>query len=152
MHVRFVVNILGTKNCTQSALKPHNKSPETRINAEFPSSIFLLKLNRTRRLTSKIIEYAVHALNFIDNTVHHLIKYCIRNLCGLGSHEVNSLDSTECYCVIVGSEVSHYAYASHIGKGCEVLVWHPVPGLGMADGIPVFPEFQVQDQLYVPRL
>lgn len=44
MHVRFVVNILGTKNCTQSALKPHNKSPETRINAEFPSSIFLFKL------------------------------------------------------------------------------------------------------------
>lgn len=46
MHVRFVVNILDTKNCTQSALKPHNKSPETRINAEFPSSIFLFKLNR----------------------------------------------------------------------------------------------------------
>lgn len=44
MHVRFVVNILDTKNCTQSALKPHNKSPETRINAEFPSSIFLFKL------------------------------------------------------------------------------------------------------------
>ena len=44
MHVRFVVNILGTKNCTQSALKPHNKSPETRINAGFPSSIFLFKL------------------------------------------------------------------------------------------------------------
>lgn len=43
MHVRFVVNILDTKNCTQSALKPHNKSPETRINAEFPSSIFLFK-------------------------------------------------------------------------------------------------------------
>ena len=43
MHVRFVVNILGTKNCTQSALKPHNKSPETRINAGFPSSIFLFK-------------------------------------------------------------------------------------------------------------
>lgn len=45
MHVRFVVNILDTKNCTQSALKPHNKSPETRINAEFPSSIFLFKFN-----------------------------------------------------------------------------------------------------------
>ena len=45
MHVRFVVNILGTKNCTQSALKPHNKSPETRINARFPSSIFLFKLD-----------------------------------------------------------------------------------------------------------
>lgn len=44
MHVRFVVNILGTKNCTQSVLKPHNKSPETRINTGFPSSIFLFKL------------------------------------------------------------------------------------------------------------
>lgn len=46
MHVRFVVNILGTKNCTQSVLKPHNKSPETRINTGFPSSIFLLELGK----------------------------------------------------------------------------------------------------------
>lgn len=56
MHVRFVVNILDTKNCTQSALKPHNKSPETRINAEFPSSIFLFKLNNTR-LLFRVIMY-----------------------------------------------------------------------------------------------
>ena len=54
MHVRFVVNILGTKNCTQSALKPHNKSPETRINAEFPSSIFLLKLGKSKTITKYI--------------------------------------------------------------------------------------------------
>ena len=30
--------------CTQSALKPYNKSPETSINTGFPSSIFLFKL------------------------------------------------------------------------------------------------------------
>ena len=54
MHVRFVVNILGTKNCTQSALKPHNKSPETRINAEFPSSIFLLKLGKSEDIIKHI--------------------------------------------------------------------------------------------------
>ena len=30
--------------CTQSVLKPHSKSPETRINTGFPSSIFLFKL------------------------------------------------------------------------------------------------------------
>ena len=30
--------------CTQSVLKPHSKSPGTRINTGFPSSIFLLKL------------------------------------------------------------------------------------------------------------
>ena len=34
--------------CTQSALKPHNKSPETRINARFPSSIFLFKLGKSK--------------------------------------------------------------------------------------------------------
>lgn len=54
MHVRFVVNILGTKNCTQSALKPHNKSPETRINAEFPSSIFLFKLGNSKDILKYI--------------------------------------------------------------------------------------------------
>lgn len=54
MHVRFVVNILGTKNCTQSALKPHNKSPETRINARFPSSIFLFKLGKSKDILKYI--------------------------------------------------------------------------------------------------
>ena len=54
MHVRFVVNILDTKNCTQSALKPHNKSPETRINAEFPSSIFLFKLGNSKDILKYI--------------------------------------------------------------------------------------------------
>ena len=29
--------------CTQSVLKPHNKSPKVRINAGFPSSIFLFE-------------------------------------------------------------------------------------------------------------
>lgn len=47
MHVRFVVNILGTKNCTQSVLKPHNKSPETRINTGFPD-LYRLLLNCTK--------------------------------------------------------------------------------------------------------
>ena len=85
----------------------------------------LFKLNRSRRLTSKIIEYAVYALNFINNTVHHLIKYCIRNLSRLRSHEVNGLNGAERHCIIVCSEVSHYTYASHICKGCKVLVRHP---------------------------
>lgn len=74
MHVRFVVNILGTKNCTQSALKPHNKSPETRINAGFPSSIFLFEFNRSRWLTCQIIEHSIDSLNLIDNSVHNFIK------------------------------------------------------------------------------
>ena len=52
----------------------------------------LFKLNRSRRLTCKIIEYAVYTLNFINNTVHHLIKYCIRNLSRLRSHEVKGVN------------------------------------------------------------
>ena len=43
--------------CTQSALKPHNKSPETRINAGFPSSIFLFKLY--------VVIYILYSLDFI---------------------------------------------------------------------------------------
>ena len=55
MHVRFVVNILGTKNCTQSVLKPHNKSPETRINTGFPSSIFYSTSTKTNAFCLGII-------------------------------------------------------------------------------------------------
>ena len=81
MHVRFVVNILGTKNCTQSALKPHNKSPETRINAGFPSSIFLLKLNRSRRFPRAIIQYAVYTFHLIYNSACDFSEYFPRKLC-----------------------------------------------------------------------
>ena len=65
--------------------------PRNAVNSTFLGSCTLFKLNRSRRLTCKIIEYAVYALNFINNTVHHLIKYCIRNLSRLRSHEVNGL-------------------------------------------------------------
>ena len=59
MHVRFVVNILGTKNCTQSVLKPHNKSPETRINTGFPSSIFYSNSTITNQFCLEIIRCRV---------------------------------------------------------------------------------------------
>ena len=57
MHVRFVVNILDTKNCTQSALKPHNKSPETRMNAGFPSSIFIQTPDRQYGVLTHIDDF-----------------------------------------------------------------------------------------------
>lgn len=76
MHVRFVVNILGTKNCTQSALKPHNKSPETRINAGFPSSIFLFKL------LGEEIYLAVSLYTFVRFILHIylILHFCVPRL------------------------------------------------------------------------
>ena len=83
MHVRFVVNILGTKNCTQSVLKPHNKSPETRINTGFPSSIFLLELG----VSFVVLNYIclsfmqIHAA-FYFNYINHsgLLIFCCQNV------------------------------------------------------------------------
>lgn len=109
----------------QSKCNLKGKSLKTLENKGFEALLQLFKLNRSRRLTCKIIEYAVYALNFINNTVHHPIKYCIRNLSRLRSHEVNGLNGAERHCIIVCSEVSHYTYASHICKGCKVLVRHP---------------------------
>lgn len=40
--------------CTQSVLKPHSKSPGTRINTGFPSSIFLLKLGKSKDILKHI--------------------------------------------------------------------------------------------------
>ena len=40
--------------CTQSVLKPHSKSPGTRINTGFPSSIFLLKLGKSKDILKYI--------------------------------------------------------------------------------------------------
>ena len=103
----------------------HPDSPQNLYLWAFSQFSPLLKLNRSRWLTGQIIEYAVNALNFINNTVHNLIQYCIRNLCGLCCHEVDSLHCTKCYCIIISSEIAHNAYTSHIGKCCEVLVRHP---------------------------
>lgn len=60
--------------CTQSVLKPHSKSPGTRINTGFPSSIFLLELYRSWRFARQIVEYSVYAFDFVDNSVHNFIK------------------------------------------------------------------------------
>ena len=83
MHVRFVVNILDTKNCTQSALKPHNKSPETRINAEFPSSIFLFKLGVFFVVLNCIclIFMRIHAIFYFNYIIYSgLLIFCCQNV------------------------------------------------------------------------
>lgn len=55
-------------------LKQHSKSPGTRINTGFPSSIFLLELYRSWRFARQIVEYSVYAFDFVDNSVHNFIK------------------------------------------------------------------------------
>ena len=105
MHVRFVVNILGTKNCTQSALKPHNKSPETRINAEFPSSIFLLKL------ANKIspLYFLVLVLWF------YLVLYVFYRPKSIGCTE-------QCYQFVIMFLLSNFIYT--LNKFCHLFIHH----------------------------
>ena len=121
MHVRFVVNILGTKNCTQSVLKPHNKSPETRINAGFPSFIFLFELNRSRWLSCAVVDYAVDVVNFVDDSGRHTIDQIPRQMGSFRSHEVTGRYCTKCNRIIICSEIPHNAYGTHIRQSRKIL-------------------------------
>ena len=44
-----------------------------------------------------------------------------RNFCAFSCHEVTGHNGTKCYSVVVGSEIAHYAYGTHISEGCEIL-------------------------------
>ena len=96
--------------------------PETRINTGFRHFNPLFKLNRSGRLTGNIIHYPIHMAHLIDDPAGHLLQYFIRDLCALCGHEVDGLHGSQCDGVIIGSLITHNAYGSHIGQGCEVLV------------------------------
>ena len=82
-------------------------------------------------------------LHFINNSACYFSKYFPRNLCCFCSHEVDGLYGAECYCVVVGSLIAHYANRAHVCEGCEVLVdflveagvcdFFAVDGIGILD-------------------
>ena len=82
----------------------------------------LFKLDRSRWLTRQIIEYSVDSFHLVYNSVHDFIQYFVWNFCCLGCHEIDCLYSSEGYCIIICSEISHNSYTSHICKCCKVLV------------------------------
>ena len=43
------------------------------------------------------------------------------DLGGFCSHEVGGVYGTQCDGVIVGSEITHNTYGTHVGQGCEIL-------------------------------
>ena len=77
---------LGSMFYTQSVLKPHSKSPETRINTGFPSSIFLLKLG----VFFVVLNYIclsfmqIHAYFYINYIIYNgLLIFCCQNVATL---------------------------------------------------------------------
>ena len=81
----------------------------------------LFKLNRSRWLTRQIIEYSIHPTNFIYNSAHHFIQNFIRNLRRLCSHEINRINGSKSYSIIISSLITHNTNASHIRKCCKIL-------------------------------
>ena len=100
----------------------HPDSPQSLYLWAFSQFSPLLKLDRSRWLTRQIIEYSVDSFHLIYNSVHDFIQYFVWNFCCLGCHEIDCLYSSEGYCIIICSEISHNSYTSHICKCCKVLV------------------------------
>ena len=53
----------------------HPDSPQILYLWAFSQFSPLLKLNRSRRLTSQIIHYSINTLDLINNPVHYLLKH-----------------------------------------------------------------------------
>ena len=81
----------------------------------------LFKLNRCRRFPRTIVHYAVYAFDFIDDTVGDFGEDFPGDLGGIGGHEVGGVYGTEGDGVIVGTEITHNTYGTHVGQGCEIL-------------------------------
>ena len=82
----------------------------------------LLKLNRSRRLTSQIIEYPVDSLNLIYDSRHYGLQHLKRNICAFCGHEINSLHGTKRNGIIVRSLIAHNADTAHVCEGGKILV------------------------------
>lgn len=95
--------------------------PETRINTGFRHFSPLFKLNRSRWFAGQIVEYSVYASYLVDDTAHYGLEDVERNFGGFCCHEVNGVDGTKGYGVVVGSFVTHDAYGTHICEGSKIL-------------------------------
>ena len=95
--------------------------PRSAVNSAFPGSCTLLKLNRSRWFTGQIVEYSVHASYLVDDTAHYGLEDVERNFGGFCCHEVNGVDGTKGYGVVVGPFVTHDAYGTHICEGGKIL-------------------------------
>ena len=97
------------------------KSPGTRYLSWFPDLLALFELYRSWRFTREIVEYAVYALNFVDDPVHAGFEYLKRNVRDLCGHEIIGFHSTKHDSIIIGSEITHDADGAHIRESCKVL-------------------------------
>ena len=105
----------------QTGITPHTKSRKVRCLCGFPAPCLLFKLNRSRRFPRTIIQYAVYTFHLIDDSTCNFSEYFPRKFCGFCGHEIGCEDGTKCDGIVIGSDIAHTAYGTHIGQGCEVL-------------------------------
>ena len=95
--------------------------PQTRINTGFLKHFKLFKLNRPRRLTRQIVEYAVDAFHLIDDAGHNFEQHVKRDFCSFCGHKIRCDDCAQRNCIIVGSFIAHNANRTHVGQRCKEL-------------------------------
>ena len=88
---------------------------------EFQDLWLLFKLNRPRRLTRQIVEYAVDAFHLIDDAGHNFEQHVKRDFCSFCGHKIRCDDCAQRNCIIVGSFIAHNANRTHVGQRCKEL-------------------------------
>ena len=111
--------------CTQIVLKRQKHIPQTQYFQGLRDVFNSLQLNRSGRFARQVVEYAVDAFHFVDDAAHRGLQDSERDVGALGGHEIAGDHGAQGYRVIVGAEVTHDSYGTHVGKSCKVLGRHP---------------------------
>ena len=83
------------------------KSPINGLFTPFMKLCLLFKLNRSRWLTSQVIEYPINPTHLIYNSAHNCLEYLKWYLGTFRCHKVNCIDCTKCNCVVISSFITH---------------------------------------------
>lgn len=82
----------------------------------------LFPLYCCRRFGGYVVNYAVYALDLVDDAHGHFIEHLVRDSCPVGGHEVRGGDAAEGESIIIRPAVAHDADGAHIGQHREILV------------------------------
>ena len=120
-----------------------------------------LKLNRRRGFSCAIVEDAVDAFDFVDDTASGFLEDVPREAGAFGGHEVAGFYGAQDDGVVVGASVAHDADGAHVGEGGEVLAkifgdaclinLFPIDGVGFLDEFYLFLRDLADDADAQPR-
>src|SRR5262249_4296214 len=87
--------------------------PPLTANNPTANSLLLLPLNRRRRLRRDVVDDAVDAADFVDQTAREFRQEIGGKARPVGGHAVDAFDSANGDDVFISAQVAHHAYRLH---------------------------------------